>query len=139
MTMEGVYRKSGSSSQVKAIQLGFEKDHLHYDISDEDIDIHAVTSALKQYFRKLPNPLITFEVYDHLLEAVTGESSGGLGMSMTFDAMIGNAGLTDVDKARRAREVIDTLPSSHRATLEFLIGHLVRVMEMENENLVCSL
>lgn len=65
---EGIYRKSGGSTQVKVIQSGFEKD-LDYDISDPDLDIHAVTSTLKQYLRKLPTPLITFEVYDQLIEA----------------------------------------------------------------------
>merc|ERR1712072_528755 len=63
MDMEGIYRKSGGSGQVKLVQQGFEKDG-HFDISDPDLDIHAVTSALKQYFRKLPTPLITYDVYD---------------------------------------------------------------------------
>lgn len=68
MLVEGIYRKSGGSGQVNTIKAGFEKDS-EYDISDEDLDIHAVTSALKQYFRRLPTPLITFDVYDMLLEA----------------------------------------------------------------------
>ena len=68
MDAEGIYRKSGGSGQVKAVQSGFEK-NVEFDISDPDLDIHAVTSALKQYFRKLPVPLITFDVYDQLLEA----------------------------------------------------------------------
>jgi len=71
MDIEGIYRKTGGSGQVKMIQDGFDKSD-DYDISDPGIDITAVTSVLKQYFRKLPNPLLTFEVYDRILES-TGE------------------------------------------------------------------
>jgi len=125
ISLEGIYRKSGSSTQVKSIQQGFEKDHLHYDISDPDLDIHAVTSVLKQYFRKLPNPLITFEVYDGLLEAMEGVEGSGSAV--------------DEERAARVREVVEGLPRSHRETLEFLVEHLVKVMEGEAENLVSRL
>ena len=68
MDIEGIYRKTGGSGQVKIIQEGFEKTD-DYDISDYALDITAVTSVLKQYFRKLPVPLLTFEVYDRILES----------------------------------------------------------------------
>jgi len=68
MDVEGVYRKSGGASQVTQVKSGFEKSS-DYDISDPDLDIHSVTSALKNYFRRLPVPLITFDVYDQFLEA----------------------------------------------------------------------
>lgn len=68
MDVEGVYRKSGGSSQVNQVRSGFEA-KADYDISDPDLDIHSITSALKNYFRRLPVPLITFDVYDQFLEA----------------------------------------------------------------------
>jgi len=125
MNIEGVYRKSGSSSQIKMIQAGFERDWEHFEVNDEDIDVHAVTSTLKQYFRRLPNPLITFECYDGLLEAVGG-----------VEGVKDVVGGGDEWIARRLAAAVGRLPDSHRETLEFLIGHLVRVMEMEGENLV---
>ena len=67
MDQEGIYRKSGGAAQIQAIKEGFERSN-DYDISDPDLDINAVTSTLKQYFRKLPTPLITYDVYDKLLE-----------------------------------------------------------------------
>ena len=39
----------------------------------EDIDIHAVTGALKLYLRELPIPLISFEVFEQLLESLGSE------------------------------------------------------------------
>lgn len=68
MDVEGIYRKSGGTSQVNQVRGGFEQDGEH-DISDPDLDIHSVTSALKNYFRRLPVPLITYDVYDQFLEA----------------------------------------------------------------------
>jgi hypothetical protein len=115
MDMEGIYRKSGGSGQVKLIQQGFEKDGI-YDIADPDLDIHAVTSALKQYFRKLPNPLITYEAYDPLLEA---------------------AQITDKDKQIAAiRVALEAMPQAHHDVLEYLVQHLCRVVKQESENLV---
>jgi hypothetical protein len=68
MDVEGIYRKSGGASQVNQVRSGFETDNEH-DISDPDLDIHSVTSALKNYFRRLPVPLITYDIYDQFLEA----------------------------------------------------------------------
>lgn len=115
--VEGIYRKSGGSGQVNQVRAGFEKDP-EYDISDPDLDIHAVTSALKQYFRRLPNPLITFEVYDELLAA---------GQIQEPDKLIPGI-----------RSAIDTLPPHHRDCLEFLIFHLARVMEQKKDNLMTA-
>ncbi len=70
MDIEGIYRKTGGSGQVKLIQEGFDKTE-DYDISDPGFDITAVTSVLKQYFRKLPTPLLTFDVYDRILESTS--------------------------------------------------------------------
>lgn len=73
MDVEGIYRKTGGNSQVKMIQEGFERSH-DYDISDPCLDITAVTSVLKQYLRRLPIPLMTYDAYDGILEA-SGRSS----------------------------------------------------------------
>ena len=68
MDQEGIYRKTGGNSQVNAIKDGFDKNE-NFDISEPDLDITSVTSVLKQYFRKLPTPLLTYDVYDQVLES----------------------------------------------------------------------
>ncbi|PYH81465.1 RhoGAP-domain-containing protein [Aspergillus uvarum CBS 121591] len=118
MDMEGIYRKSGASSAIQTIREGFERSPHDYDISDPDLDIHAVTSALKQYFRKLPTPLITFEVYENIIE--TGEITSQAGR------------IESLQKSLRE------LPRVHQDVLEFLIFHLKRVVEREKENLMTS-
>jgi len=117
MDIEGIYRKSGGSSQTQGIKEGFEQND-EFDISDPDLDIAAVTSALKQYFRKLPTPLITYIVYDKLLDA---------------------AGAPDeTNRISLMRAAIKDLPLHHRQCLEFLVFHLNRVAERAEENMMSS-
>jgi hypothetical protein len=118
MDVEGIYRKSGGAGQVKQVQQGFEKDN-NFDISDEDLDIHAVTSVLKQYFRKLPTPLIDYESYDALLEA--GQ-------------------MQDREKQAVAlRAAVESLPDAHRDCLMYLFTHLGKVISFESKNLMTPL
>ncbi|KAI0478639.1 hypothetical protein GGR56DRAFT_331360 [Xylariaceae sp. FL0804] len=115
MDMEGIYRKTGGNSQTKAIQEGFDKNE-NFDISDPDLDITAVTSALKQYFRKLPMPLLTYDVYDRVLQT--------------------NSLSSDAEKCAHLQNVFDSLPRQHKDCLEFLMFHLSRVTTRERENLM---
>ncbi|KAK7956266.1 Rho-type GTPase-activating protein 4 [Apiospora aurea] len=115
MDTEGIYRKTGGNSQVKMVQDGFNTTE-NFDISDPDIDITAVTSVLKQYFRKLPTPLLTYEVYDRVLET--------------------NSFTTDEEKYDHLRKTFNALPQKHRDCLEFLMFHLARVAKRERENLM---
>lgn len=40
----------------------------HETFNDEEIiDIHAISTLLKTYFRELPNPLLTYQLYDSMV------------------------------------------------------------------------
>ncbi|KAK1140757.1 Rho-type gtpase-activating protein [Aspergillus melleus] len=118
MDMEGIYRKSGASSAIQTIRDGFERSPQDYDISDPDLDIHAVTSALKQYFRKLPTPLITYEIYEKVIDSgdITSQAA----------------------RIENLQKSLGELPRVHQDVLEFLVFHLKRVVEREKENLMTS-
>ncbi|KAL8835493.1 MAG: hypothetical protein Q9170_003295 [Blastenia crenularia] len=137
MELEGIYRKSGGNSQIQQIKEGFERSN-DYDISDPDLDINAVTSTLKQYFRRLPTPLITYDVYDRLLDSAPSVHSNSHGPPQTNP----NHSLDPEQREHRVqlmRQAIGGLPPIHRACLEFLIFHLARVVEHERSNLMTSL
>lgn len=119
MDIEGIYRKSGGNSQVQQVKDWFENPSKDFDISDDDLDIHAVTSGLKQYFRRLPMPLITYDVYDSLLETTSIVEKDS-----RVDAM---------------QQALEGLPRVHYDTLEFLMQHLARVVLQEKENLMTSM
>lgn len=119
MDAEGIYRKSGGNSQVQQVRDAFERDGDRADISDPDLDIHAVTSGLKQYFRKLPTPLITYDVYDRLIEAASIQDKEA--------------------KLAAMKEAVEQLPKVNYDTLEYLMKHLARVVAQEKENLMTSM
>lgn len=136
MDQEGIYRKTGGTSQINMIKDGFEKNFENYDISDPDLDITAVTSVLKQYFRKLPNPLLTFDVYERVLE-----SNGKLYFISIIQWfwMLSDLCLAITDEGERCshlHKVFTSMPPAHRDCLEFLMFHLHRVAIREPENLV---
>jgi len=120
MDVEGIYRKSGGNSQVQQVKEGFERQPSDYDISDTDLDIHAITSGLKQYFRKLPTPLITYDVYDTLIE-LTKIPEGPNQKQERIDGL---------------REALQELPKVHYEILEYLMAHLAKVVVLEKENLM---
>lgn len=134
MDIEGIYRKSGGNSQIQTIKEGFERSN-DYDISDPDLDINAVTSTLKQYFRKLPTPLITYEVYDKLLETASTDSRD---IDTSHPAHPSNPN-NHAYRVSGMRHAINELPPHHRDTLEVLVFHLARVIEHERDNLMTSL
>ncbi|KAK5412223.1 Rho-type gtpase-activating protein [Exophiala xenobiotica] len=119
MDVEGIYRKSGGNSQVQQVKEWFENPSKDFDLSDEDLDIHAVTSGLKQYFRRLPTPLITYDVYDKLLDTTSIAEK-----DIRIEAM---------------QRALEDLPRVHYDTLEYLIQHLARVVLQEKENLMTSM
>ncbi len=74
MEYEGIYRKTGGSSQSKQITQLFERgDYESFDLADVEVfnDISSVTSALKTYFRQLPDPLLTHELHESFVAAAS--------------------------------------------------------------------
>ena len=66
---EGLYRVSGFSDAVDDLKMAFDRgEHINFDEFKYN-DIHIICSLLKLYLRQLPIPLITFDVYNKLIEA----------------------------------------------------------------------
>lgn len=121
MEFEGIYRKSGAVSHRQAIEDEFEK-RWDGDFSEElSGDICAVTSALKQYLRYLPDPLITYDKYDDFIQV--GSQCGSKVDQSTISIM---------------QTLVQSLSAAHRDCLEFVIKHLVKVTAYSNLNLMTS-
>ncbi|KAB5565816.1 hypothetical protein PHYPO_G00245840 [Pangasianodon hypophthalmus] len=109
---EGIYRKSGSTNKIKELKLGLDTDANAVNL--DDYNIHVIASVLKQWLRDLPNPLMTFELYEEFLRAT---------------------GLQDKKEVvKGVYTVIDQLSRTHLSTLERLIFHLVRISLQEDTN-----
>ncbi|XP_041794707.1 unconventional myosin-IXAa-like isoform X6 [Chelmon rostratus] len=109
---EGIYRKSGSTNKIKELRQGLDTDVNSVNL--DDYNIHVIASVLKQWLRDLPNPLMTFELYEEFLRAM------------------GQPDKREV--IRGVYSVIDQLSRTHLSTLERLIFHLVRIALQEETN-----
>ncbi|XP_071386166.1 LOW QUALITY PROTEIN: uncharacterized protein [Centroberyx affinis] len=112
--VDGIYRLSGVSSNIQKLRGEFDSDgspDLNKDLYLQDI--HCVSSLCKAYFRELPNPLLTYQLYDKFAEAVAIQ--------------------LEEERLVKITDVLKELPSPHYRTLEFLMRHLVRMASHSSE------
>lgn len=93
--VDGIYRLSGVTSNIQRLRHAFDEDRVPALHSDESIrqDIHSVASLLKMYFRELPNPLCTYQLYSTFVSAVQATS--------------------DSDRLKKMRDAVRKLPPPH--------------------------
>jgi len=65
--MQGIFRLSGSQSEVNRLRKEYDKGETVNLTAIEDP--HIIAGLLKLYLRELPSPLFPFELYDKLIEA----------------------------------------------------------------------
>ncbi|KAH8039651.1 hypothetical protein HPB51_008244 [Rhipicephalus microplus] len=65
--VEGIYRKSGITSRVTQLKQDMDDDPEGVDL--DSYPIHVLTATLKAFFRDMPEPLMTFELYESFLLA----------------------------------------------------------------------
>ncbi|XP_053311452.1 rho GTPase-activating protein 31 [Spea bombifrons] len=106
--VDGIYRLSGVTSNIQKLRQEFGSDQCP-DLTREVYlqDIHCVGSLCKLYFRELPNPLLTYELYKKFTDAVSCSVEG--------------------EQLARIQSVIQELPPSHYRTLEYLSNHLTNI------------
>ncbi|CAB1426925.1 unnamed protein product [Pleuronectes platessa] len=112
--VDGIYRLSGVSSNIQKLRGEFESDgnpDLNKDVYLQDI--HCISSLCKAYFRELPNPLLTYQLYDKFAEAVAIQ--------------------LEEDRLVKIGDVLKELPPQHYRTLEFLMRHLVKMASYSSE------
>ncbi|XP_062841716.1 rho GTPase-activating protein 33 [Trichomycterus rosablanca] len=103
--VDGIYRHSGISSNIQKLRHEFDSENVPDLTKDVYMqDIHCVGSLCKLYFRELPNPLLTYQLYDKFADCM-GE-------------------MTDDERMVKVHDVIQQLPPPHYRTLEYLMRHL---------------
>ncbi|XP_069838640.1 rac GTPase-activating protein 1-like [Dendropsophus ebraccatus] len=103
----GLYRVSGGERLVKELKQKL----LYGKVKSQQLmkeDIHAVCSVLKDFLRNLSEPLLTFSLHAHFLDAADI--------------------LNESDSKSEICQAVQELPPANRDTLAFLILHLYRVM-----------
>ncbi|XP_030394143.1 rho GTPase-activating protein 32 isoform X6 [Gopherus evgoodei] len=108
--VDGIYRLSGIASNIQKLRHEFDSEQIPDLTKDVYIqDIHCVGSLCKLYFRELPNPLLTYQLYEKFSDAVSAA--------------------TDEERLVKIHDVIQQLPPPHYRTLEFLMRHLAHLAD----------
>lgn len=117
---EGLYRKSGSKRVIEEIEAQFKSGEKNIDLSL--YDINAITSVLKKYLRDLPNPIITYEIYESVIDYVREN-----GMN-----------LQDMATKQGFRQILKSLPKDHIEILKLLSKHINLVQHYSEFNLMTA-
>jgi hypothetical protein len=111
---EGVYRLSGQKGKINHLRQCFNQEGPDYDINPDQFTLNDVASLLKQYFRELPDPLLTHERQDAFIAAVK---------ETDHNAML-----------YKLQDVVRTLPPSNLETLKRMCIHLHLITEHSDSN-----
>lgn len=74
MEDQGLYRLVGVSSKVtKLLQLGLDRRKAEKLMLDDpaEWEVKTITSAIKQYFRNLPEPLMTYKLHSAFIASAS--------------------------------------------------------------------
>uniref|UniRef100_A0A671Z0A1 Rho GTPase activating protein 21 n=1 Tax=Sparus aurata TaxID=8175 RepID=A0A671Z0A1_SPAAU len=112
----GIYRVPGNNAAISSMQEELNSKGMNdIDIQEDKWrDLNVISSLLKSFFRKLPDPLFTNEKYADFIEANRTEDS--------------------VERLKELKRLIQELPDHHFETLKFLCAHLKKVSDNCEKN-----
>uniref|UniRef100_A0A8C5RB15 Rho GTPase-activating protein 44 n=1 Tax=Laticauda laticaudata TaxID=8630 RepID=A0A8C5RB15_LATLA len=112
MQEEGLFRVAPSASKLKKLKAAL--DCCVVDVQEYSADPHAIAGALKSYLRELPEPLMTFELYEEWIKA---------------------SNIQDQDKRLQALwNALEKLPKASYNNLRYLIKFLANLTEYQDAN-----
>ncbi|XP_029944645.1 rho GTPase-activating protein 17b isoform X3 [Salarias fasciatus] len=112
MREEGLFRIAAGASKLKKLKAAL--DCSTSQLEEFYSDPHAVAGALKSYLRELPEPLMTFGLYDEWTQA---------------------SNVSDPDKRLQALWMTcDQLPKAHKANFKYLVKFLAKLAQDSEVN-----
>ncbi|XP_019398297.1 PREDICTED: rho GTPase-activating protein 44 isoform X7 [Crocodylus porosus] len=112
MQEEGLFRVAPSASKLKKLKAAL--DCCVVDVQEYSADPHAIAGALKSYLRELPEPLMTFELYEEWIQA---------------------SNIQDQDKRLQALwNACEKLPKTNYNNIRYLIKFLAKLTEYQDAN-----
>uniref|UniRef100_A0A6Q2WYT7 Uncharacterized protein n=1 Tax=Esox lucius TaxID=8010 RepID=A0A6Q2WYT7_ESOLU len=110
----GIYRVSGVATDIQALKAAFDANDKDVSVMMSEMDVNAIAGTLKLYFRELPEPLFTDELYPNF--------AGGIALS------------DSVAKESCMLNLLLSLPEPNLVTFLFLLDHLKRIADNESVN-----
>uniref|UniRef100_A0A8C6WQM9 Rho GTPase activating protein 44 n=1 Tax=Neogobius melanostomus TaxID=47308 RepID=A0A8C6WQM9_9GOBI len=112
MQEEGLFRVAPSASKLKKLKASLDCGVL--DVQEYSADPHAIAGALKSYLRELPEPLMTFDLYNDWIQA---------------------SNIQDQDKRLQALlGACEKLPAANANNFKYLIKFLSKLTEYQDVN-----
>uniref|UniRef100_UPI0037E87C70 rho GTPase-activating protein 17a isoform X3 n=1 Tax=Semicossyphus pulcher TaxID=241346 RepID=UPI0037E87C70 len=112
MKEEGLFRIAAGASKLKKLKAAL--DCSTSQLEEFYSDPHAVAGALKSYLRELPEPLMSYQLYDEWIQA---------------------SSVTDPDKRLQALWVVcDQLPKNNKTNLRYLVKFLSKLAQDSEVN-----
>ncbi|KAG2393210.1 hypothetical protein C9374_009787 [Naegleria lovaniensis] len=111
---EGIYRRAGAKNAIEALVKLFDSGK---DPELQNEDPYTICCVVKEYLKKLPDPLTTYELYNSFME---------LGRT--------RKNKTREESAEIMRALIEKLPDNSRYVLYFVVKHLHAVAQHHDEN-----
>nr|XP_029533641.1 breakpoint cluster region protein-like isoform X1 [Oncorhynchus nerka] len=110
----GIYRVSGVATDIQALKAAFDANNKDVSVMMSEMDVNAIAGTLKLYFRELPEPLFTDDLYPNF--------AGGIALS------------DSVAKESCMLHLLLSLPEPNLVTFLFLLDHLKRIADNESVN-----
>ncbi|XP_029363760.1 rho GTPase-activating protein 23 isoform X4 [Echeneis naucrates] len=110
----GIYRVPGNNAMVSTLQEQLNKGVDINPAEEKWQDLNVVSSLLKSFFRKLPEPLFTNDKYNDFIDANRMENAS--------------------ERLKTMKKLIRDLPDHYYHTLKFLVGHLKTVADHSDKN-----
>ncbi|XP_034975221.2 rho GTPase-activating protein 45 isoform X4 [Zootoca vivipara] len=137
MKTKGIYRVNGVKTRVEKLCQAFENGKELVELSQAYP--HDISNVLKLYLRQLPEPIMPFRMYNSLMglakESLQGGSEGRPGKSIA--ELVDRGPETEkvvVALVTKLRDLLRELPSENLSTLKYILLHLRRIVEVEQEN-----
>uniref|UniRef100_A0A8C9SR02 Rho GTPase-activating protein 44 n=1 Tax=Scleropages formosus TaxID=113540 RepID=A0A8C9SR02_SCLFO len=109
---EGLFRVAPSASKLKKLKASLDCGVL--DVQEYSMDPHAIAGALKSYLRELPEPLMTYELYEEWIHA---------------------SNIQDQDQRLQALlAACEKLPPDNSNNFRYLIKFLAKLTEYQDVN-----
>ena len=109
---DGIYRINGNQAHIQKLRCQVDQDT--YDLDSKEWDVFTLTGTLKQFFRELKEPLLTFQLFEKLVPALMKASNA--------------------ERLKIFRENVHNLPKCNFETFKFLCTHLLKVSDLCKEN-----
>ncbi|XP_054624394.1 rho GTPase-activating protein 12-like isoform X6 [Dunckerocampus dactyliophorus] len=114
LCVDGLYRVSGNLALIQKLRFAVSDDQNVSLADGKWEDIHVITGALKMFFRELPEPLFTYNLFHDFVSSIKFPDYK--------------------QRVHAIKELVQQLPEPNHDTMQALFKHLRKVIDHGEEN-----